>query len=145
MTDKTKTISVRLPVETVDELEKTLKKQGITLRNLLTGMANGEINAENFIPEDSSALSDGVYTQYVPLDEEIVRDIEKMAKCFGMTLEEMMEGVCEGLNCGSLTVLDGRVAGIPEIDLERLYEACHEANIDPQEAIDKLVKDMGKK
>ena len=130
MTDKTKTISVRMPVETAEELEKTLKNQGITLRKLLTGIANGE----NFTPKD------GVYTQF---DEEMVRDIEGMAKCFNLTMAEMMEGVCEGLNCGSLTVLDGRVVGIPDLDLESLYDACHEANIDPQKAIDRLVKEIG--
>lgn len=129
MTDKTKTISVRLPVETADELEETLKNQGLTLRKMLTGIAKGE----NFAPKD------GVYTQF---DGEIARDIEGMAKCFGMTLEEMMEGVCEGLTYGSLTVMDGRVVGIPDVNLETLYDKCHEVNVDPQDAIDRLVKEM---
>lgn len=71
-----------------------------------------------------------------------LEEIDSMAKFFGMTGGEMLKGVCEGLTDGNLTVENGKVVGVPEIDLDNLKEACHERGIGMQEAIDKTVKSL---
>lgn len=71
-----------------------------------------------------------------------LEEIDSMAKFFGMDGGELLKGVCDGLMDGNLTVENGKVVGVPEINLEKLEEACHERGIGMQEAIDKTVKNL---
>ena len=71
-----------------------------------------------------------------------LEEIESMAKFFGMDGSDLLKGVCDGLMDGNLTVENGKVVGIPKIDLDSLEEACHERGIGMQEAIDKTVKNL---
>ena len=71
-----------------------------------------------------------------------LEEIDSMAKFFGMDGGELLKGVCDGLMDGNLTVENGKVVGVPEIDLDNLKEACHERGIGMQEAIDKTVKNL---
>lgn len=71
-----------------------------------------------------------------------LEEIDSMAKFFGMDVGDLLKGVCAGLMDGNLTVENGKVVGVPEIDLENLKEACHERGIGMQEAIDKTVKNL---
>lgn len=71
-----------------------------------------------------------------------LEEIDSMAKFFGMEGGDLLKGVCAGLMDGNLTVENGKVVGVPEIDLENLKEACHERGIGMQEAIDKTVKNL---
>ena len=67
-----------------------------------------------------------------------------MASFFGTDTDGLLNGIYEGLNDGTLTFRDGKVVGDTGLELDRLYDICHDMNVDPQEAIDKLVKEMGK-
>lgn len=71
-----------------------------------------------------------------------LEEIDSMAKFFGMDGGELLKGVCDGLMDGNLTVENGKVVGVPEVNLEKLEEACHERGIGMQEAIDKTVKNL---
>ena len=67
-----------------------------------------------------------------------------MAVFWGITGSELLKGVYAGLEDGNLSYENGKVVGIPEVDLENLYDVCHERGIEPQEAINKLVLTMRK-
>lgn len=71
-----------------------------------------------------------------------LEEIDSMAKFFKMDGRELLKGVCDGLMDGNLTVENGKVVGVPEVNLEKLEEACHERGIGMQEAIDKTVKNL---
>lgn len=71
-----------------------------------------------------------------------LKEVESMANFFGLTLDKMLSKICEGLTDGTLTIENGKVVGVPEIDLENLKEACHDRGIGMQEAIDKTVKNL---
>lgn len=71
-----------------------------------------------------------------------LEEIDSMAKFFGMDGGDLLKGVCDGLMDGNLTVENGKVAGVPEIDLDNFKEACHEKGIDLQKALDKATQSI---
>ena len=134
MTDRTKPVSARLPVETVEEIEKRLKKEGLTLRELLESYAEG-----------------GVYTKNEPKGEikpqekpEDIENIRQMGSFFGFDVEGMIHLLSEGLEGGYITVKEGKLAGEIDLDLEDFYDVCHDKGIEPQKAIDKMVSMLWK-
>ena len=71
-----------------------------------------------------------------------LEEIESMAKFFGMNGGDMLKGVCDGLMDGNLTVENGKVVGVPEVNLDNFKEACHEKGIDLQKALDKAAQSI---
>ena len=71
-----------------------------------------------------------------------LEEIDSMAKFFGMDGGELLKGVCAGLMDGNLTVENGKVVGIPEVNLDNFKEACHEKGIDLQKALDKATQSI---
>lgn len=71
-----------------------------------------------------------------------LKEVESMANFFGLTLNEMLSKICEGLTDGTLTIENGRIVGVPEVDLENFKEACHEKGIDLQKALDKATQSI---
>ena len=122
MTDKTKTISVRLPLETVEEIEEKLKKEGITLRQMLTEY-----------PKLRGSKS--VNTAKIGISH----NLEQMLFLMGYTVEEGLKILEKSLEDGVLEVKDGRFTGQTEIDLNEFYDVCHEKNIRPEDAIKKCI------
>ena len=129
--------SVRIDNDKLAELETRLGGKTINawLNEQIECYLSGEKVDRGVNPQKNSEKSG--LTPNKDLEE-----IESMAKFFGMTGGEMLKGVCEGLMDGNLTVENGKVVGVPEIDLENLKEACHERGIGMQEAIDKTVKSL---
>lgn len=113
MTDKTAPISARIPVDIEEELKKRLKKEGKTLRKIITEYAEGV---------NTSKLS----------------GIETMTRLLGVTAEEFIAGISSGLEDGTLTVIGKRVVGVPEYSLDNFLDACHDLNLDPQKTLDKV-------
>ena len=118
---KSSKIIIRINNETRERLEKGAKRCGISLSQHIRGILSG-----NNTPKDSDDL----------------KDIRQMARCFGVETGDLLHQVCEGLNDGSLTSENGKVRGVPDIDLTDFYEVCHERGVRPQEALDKLVQNM---
>ena len=71
-----------------------------------------------------------------------LEEIDSMAKFFGMDGGDLLKGVCAGLMDGNLTVENGKVVGIPEVNLDNFKEACHEKGIDLQKALDKATQSI---
>ena len=71
-----------------------------------------------------------------------LEEIDSMAKFFGMDGGELLKGVCDGLMDGNLTVENGKVVGVPEINLDNFKDACHEKGIDLQKALDKATQSI---
>ena len=126
---KGKMIKIRIS----EELYKRLSQKGTNLSETIR-----KILKDSFVPQNSDEKIQK--SGLTPSKE--VKEIESMAVFFGFTLDEMLKMIYNGLNDGYLTVEDGKIVGLPEVDLDNLKEACHERGIGMQEAIDKTVKNL---
>lgn len=126
---KGKMIKIRIS----EELYEGLSQKGTNLSETIR-----KILKDSFVPQNS----DGKNQKSGLTPSKEVKEIESMAIFFGFTLDEMLKMIYNGLNDGYLTVEDGKIVGLPEVDLENLKEACHERGIGIQEAIDKTVKNL---
>lgn len=131
---KTRTRTVRISNESADYFEK------LPLNKVIEGVYT--LIFEKKIVFDGENLKISEKSGLTPNKD--LEEIESMAKFFGMDVGELLKGVCDGLMDGNLTVENGKVVGVPEVNLEKLEEACHERGIGMQEAIDKLVLTMKK-
>ena len=131
MTDKTKTVSARIPNEVADEMEKRLKAESYSLRELITDYANGRsVNTEksekNLFPEGA------------------VKEIGLMANYFGVGVDELFDAIFTGLEEGYLSMENGKVIGVPEIDLDEFKEACKDIGAEPETVLKKAVASLRK-
>ena len=126
---KERTVKLRISEELYGEIASKGRNLSETIREILRN---------SFVPQNNSEKNQkSGLTPNKDLEE-----IDSMAKFFGMDGGELLKGVCDGLMDGNLTVENGKVVGVPEINLEKLEEACHERGIGMQEAIDKTVKSL---
>lgn len=70
-------------------------------------------------------------------------DTLRMLELWGIPLSDFLQMLHEALENGEISLDGGRIVTKDSLDLERLYDACHEKGIDPQDAIDKTVKMIG--
>ena len=131
---KTRTRTVRISNESADYFEKMPLNKVIESVYTLISEKKAVFDGETLKILQKSGLK----------PNEDLKEIESMANFFGLSTEELLKGMCAGLMDGNLTVENGKVVGIPELELENLYDVCHERGIEPQEAIDKLVLNMRK-
>ena len=142
MTEKTKSVSARLPLETIEEMEKKLKNQGIALRELLTVYANDGVNTIGNRDKQVEDNGTNVNT-FEGVSEEVVKDIKSMIHLWGMSEKKFFSELDEALNDGRVNVEGGKVVGHESLDLTKFYEKCRDMNAKPQEVIDKIVRSMG--
>ena len=126
---KGKMIKIRISEELYDGLSQKGTNLSETIRKILK---------DSFVPQNKGEKNQN--SGLAPSKE--VKEIESMAVFFGFTLDEMLKMIYNGLNDGYLTVEDGKIVGLPGVDLDNLKEACHERGIGMQEAIDKTVKSL---
>lgn len=126
---KERTVKLRISEELYGEIASKGRNLSETIREILRN---------SFVPQNSNEKNQK--SGLTPSKE--VKEIESMAVFFGFTLDEMLKMIYNGLNDGYLTVEDGKIVGLPEVDLDNLKEACHERGIGMQEAIDKTVKNL---
>lgn len=137
---KTRVKPIRISNETADYFEgKPLNRMVESLSEL---MQEGKIE---FDGEDLKAKS--VYTSknaenLVLSHEKELKEIESMARFFGLSTEEVLKGIFEGLNDGYLTVEGGKIVGVPEVDLTELEEAARERNMTVEVVIDRTIKNL---
>ncbi len=129
---KTRTRTVRISNESADYFEKLPLNKVIESVYTLISEKKATFDGESLKISEKSGLT----------PNKDLEEIDSMAKFFGMDGGELLKGVCAGLMDGNLTVENGKVVGVPEIDLDNLKEACHERGIGMQEAIDKTVKNL---
>ncbi len=126
MTNKTRTVSARIPNEVADSMEKRLQREGISLREMIVDYANGReasVNTQNSEKSMPSAKWE---------------EMGSMAEFFGISTEDLLDGVYQGLMEGYLTYERGNVLGMPEIDLTEFKEVC--GSKDPQKVLDEITR-----
>ena len=129
--------SVRIDNDKLAELEGRLGGKTINawLNEQIECYLSGEKGGKGVNPQKNSEK-----TGLTPNKD--LEEIESMAKFFGMDGGELLKGVCAGLMDGNLTVENGKVVGVPEVNLDNFKEACHEKGIDLQKALDKATQSI---
>lgn len=130
--------SVRIDNDTLNELEKRID-----------GSFNAWLNEviEDYLgPKKPKTVDNtGVYPKTSDTALGFTLDnIDQMARLMGSSLEDILGGLNRGLEDGTLTVEGNKIVGVTELNLNGLYEVCHEKNIEPQKAIDKAVQMLWK-
>ena len=126
MTNKTRIVSARIPNEVADSMEKRLKREGISLREMIVDYANGteaSVNTKNFEKSLPTAKWE---------------DMGSMAGFFQISIETLLDGIYMGLEDGYLTYQDGKVVGMPEIDFGEFKEVC--GGKDPQKVLNDITR-----
>lgn len=126
---KERTVKLRISEELYGEIASKGRNLSETIREILRN---------SFVPQNSDEKNQK--SGLTPSKE--VKEIESMAVFFGFTLDEMLKMIYNGLNDGYLTVEDGKIVGLPEVDLDNFKEACHEKGIDLQKALDKATQSI---
>ena len=135
---KTKVKPIRISNESAEYFEgKPLNRMVESLYEHLKG---GKITFDG-----ESLKAESVYTEKNEKKSEAspnndLKEIESMANFFGISLDEFLKMVCEGLTEGVLTIEKGKIVGTPDLDLENFKEACHETGADPQKVLDKATQ-----
>ena len=129
----------------------TLEKQGHTIILRVTEDLYGELKRNSEL--ENVGLSE--YTREILLekllkkdsvihsiDEECMKDLEKMCQVSGVTVERFLERVRELFNDGYIYMDGLTIKTKGKYDLSRLEDICHRGNLDVQDVIDKLVSRM---
>ena len=126
---KGKMIKIRIS----EELYEGLSQKGANLSETIR-----KILKDSFVPQNSSEKIPK--TGLTPNKD--LEEIDSMAKFFGMEGGDLLKGVCAGLMDGNLTVENGKVVGVPELNLENFKEVCHDKGLDPQKALEKAIQSI---
>ena len=126
---KTRTRTVRISNESADYFEK------LPLNRVIESVYT--LILEKAMSFDGEPSKNDKNSGLTPNSD--LKEIEDVALFFGISTEELLEGMCAGLMDGNLTVEKGKVVGIPDINLENFKDACHLINKEPQEMLDKVV------
>lgn len=143
---KTRIKPIRIANETADYFEgKPLNRMVEGLCELLESgkiTFDGEnLKAESVYTQNSEEKSSLLLKKW-NIDEKDLEDLATMATFMGGSVGEMIHLFDEAVNEGAITYEGGKYIGVPEYDLSKLEEACHERGIGMQEAIDKTVKSL---
>ena len=132
---KTRIKPIRIANETADYFEgKPLNRMVESIHHLLE---RGDISFDG----EEIKISGGVYS---PSIINTMNDIEEMALCFGITLEEMAGQFCEMLNDGSLVVEGGVLMSSEDGWVKEFKETCHDMCIPEEKAGESVVKALRK-
>lgn len=134
MTDKTRIVSARIPNEVADEMEKRLKAESYSLRELITDYANGRktsVNTENSEKNVSLTAKYGI-------NEDDLAEMDSMRLFMGGSVGVMIRGITEALCEGRILYENGRFVGMPEIDLDEFKEVC--GSKDPQKVLNDITR-----
>lgn len=78
----------------------------------------------------------------LPISEETYKDLENMCRLSGLTFANFMNYIRRLFNDGYIYIEGVSVKTKGEYNLSYLLEACHRANVDPQEMINKLANSL---
>lgn len=118
---KETTIILRVNVETKDRLTREADMEHISLSEYLRKKLG-----------DNSVIQNDISPE--------MRDTIQMLALYGISFDKFLGMMHESLENGDITIENGGLKTKDSLDLERLYDACHERGIDPQETIDKTVE-----
>ncbi len=119
-----------------EELKQNLMAEAKLKNKKLSAYIRDILKGDDFVIQNTkSGFS-------IDISDETYASLMGMISFYGGSLENLVVMLDEAMVEGTVMYEDGKIVGVPQIDLENLYEICHEMNIDPQEAIDRLVKEM---
>lgn len=173
-TDKTVTISCRISKENADKIRVLEKKSGKTFREMVEGIVSGVntsedgVNTKNapksvntkgksvntIIENPKNVVNNSVNTTFESVNTQLMipdavyKDFLSMAKCFGMTYEDLMCDIDYLMNEGYLFIDGKRLQSMDSrLNTEAFFKKCEELGCKDREqaVLDKLVKGMVKK
>ena len=154
---KDRVVKIRISEEMYEDLVMMGSNLSETIRNILKNVSETgfvpqkesnsvpqntlkEKTGDNFVPQNSDIEGD-----IVPQNlKAVMMDIEEMALCFGITLEEMAGQFCEMLNDGSLVVEGGVLQSAGEEWVMRFKETCHDMCVPVDKAAESAIKALRK-
>lgn len=118
--------SVRIDNDKLERLERKLG--GRTINSWLNEKIEEEVEgikiAKDFLP---SAMEE---------------ELGSMAGFFAMSADELLDGIFAGLREGYLTVEEGKVVGVPEVDLDEFKKVSKFFNRTPDEMMRDVIKGL---
>lgn len=137
---KDKTVKFRISEDMYKELESRGDNLSETIREILKeNVPQKKQDIESNVPQNKK---NDTYEDNPLVSDETRRDIESMCIFFGMSTEEYFKRVCELMNDGYIRGDNGEIKTYDSdgIEMERFKDACHTANRDVQEMIDKCAQ-----
>lgn len=154
-TEKTKPISCRISVENADKLSILLKKNGITLRELLENYVSGvntfevgvntktDIKSVNTLHENRKNLeNNGVNTASESVNTDKFMELSEDLR---MPYDVMYSEIKRLTDSGEL-MKEGMGFAVHEqgLDIKEFLEVCHEIGANPQKMINETISRMQK-
>lgn len=138
---KDRTIKLRISDELYERLER--ESEG-NMSGYVRGILSGENSAEikRLKAEIAELRSAPQGDNQLPISEETYKDLENMCRLSGLTFANFMNYIRRLFNDGYIYIEGVSVKTKGEYNLSYLLEACHRANVDPQEMINKLANSL---
>lgn len=73
-----------------------------------------------------------------PSEDKDLAEIKSMVSFLEIPLSEFFTLLCSAMTEGQITVEEGEIKTRDSLDMDDFYDACHEAGIDPQKAVNKM-------
>lgn len=133
---KTRVKTIRISNESADYFENIPLNRAVESLYSLLQSKNATFDGENI-------HFGGVHTEKTKNSESLsaeLEDIEAMVGLFGISFEDFTVKLCEAMNDGTIYIDEGEIKVQTDLMLDEFYEVCHEANVEPQDAINKVVQ-----
>lgn len=120
------TKTVRINAEDLKVIEGIMADKGLSWSGAIHFLANNA-GTPSKNPEKSSLSAE-------------LEDIKEMVGLFGIGFEDFTVKLCDAMNDGTIYIDEGEIKVQTDLMLDEFYEVCHEANVEPQDAINKVVQ-----
>lgn len=131
------TKTIRLNAKDRAVVEEIIEKEGCSWSGAIHKIIS-EGRPIKSIPKITSVKD----SDRLPMSEETYRDIENMCRLSGLTFANFMNYIQRLFNDGYIYIEGVAVKTKGDYDLSYLLDACHRANVDPQEMINKLANSL---
>lgn len=138
---KDRTVKLRISEDLYEDLAMMGSNLSETIRNILK---NGFVSVPQNTTEEKTEDISVPQNDITPEMKAVMADIEEMALCFGITLEDMAGQFCEMLNDGSLVVEGGVLQSAGEDWVMRFKETCHDMCVPVDKAAESAIKALKK-
>jgi len=121
--------SVRIDNDNLAELERKIGSKSINawLNEQIEAFLYGSKSETGGLPK-------------IAVKPETYRSMESMINFYGGDLGHLIEMLNEAMEKSTVIYEGGSLIGLPQIDLDRYMDVCHEMNVDPQETIYKVAQ-----
>ena len=136
------TKTIRLSAEDRAVIEQIMEEEGVTWSGAIHTLIAEGVPKKNI--KDGEGCTPNKDMEGVPqtINEDTLAALEGMCRPSGITLRSFMDRIRDMFNDGDIYVDGITLKTKGECDLRYLLEACHRANVDPQEMINKLANSL---